>query len=369
MKILFAFLRKELIQIRRDKKILPILIVAPLLQLIILGYAATFDIKNINISICDMDNSKHSKELIDAFTNTGYFRLYSMCKTPSELDGLFLRGRINSALIIPQDFERAILSGSDINIPFFVDGTEGTTANVALSYARQIINNYFKQEFSEGKSTLYNINYELRIWHNPDLKSAHFMIPAIFAILLSIIAMLIPSMAIVKEKETGTIEQLYVTPIKPYQIILGKMLTFMLISIVDVILVMSVAIYHFGVPFRGSVIDFAFAIILFLFSTLGIATFFSTITHTQQQAMMSVMFLFFLPSMLLSGFIFPVENIPFPIRGISYILPLTYFIEILRSIFLKGSSFIDLMRQYSILGGLGITIFIISLLKFKKQSG
>jgi ABC-2 type transport system permease protein len=332
--------------------------------LIILGYAATFDIKNINLAVYDMDKSRLSKELIDNFISGSYFLLNSYVENQNEIDRLFKSNQINAALLIPNGFEKSMYSNSDISILFLADGTEGTIANVALSYARMIVNKFAS---NYNTSAPLKINYEIRIWHNPELKSSFFMIPAIFALLLSIISMLVPAMSMVKEKESGTIEQLFVTPIKPYQIIFGKMITFMLISILDVIFVTLISIFWFGVPFRGSIIDFIVAILLFLFSTLGVATFFSSNTNTQQQAMMSVMFLFFLPSMLLSGFIFPVENIPYPIRGISYILPLTYFIEILRSLFLKGNSMIELLRQYLMLCIIGITIFLFSLLSFKKK--
>ncbi|MGB9599197.1 MAG: ABC transporter permease [Myxococcota bacterium] len=364
MRILIAFIRKELRQIRRDKRILPILIVAPVLQLIILGYAATFDIKNINLAVYDMDRSRLSKELIDNFISSSYFLLNSYVDNQNDIDNLFKSNRINAALLIPKNFEKKMYSDREISVLFIADGTEGTTANVALFYARKIFNKFINQ----SSLPHIQIDYEIRVWHNPELKSSFFMIPAIFALLLSIVAMLVPSMSLVKEKETGTIEQLFVTPIKPYQIILGKMSAFMLIAILDVILVNLLSIFWFGLPFRGTVFDFAVAILLFLFSTLGVATFFSSNTNTQQQAMMSVMFLFFLPSMLLSGFIFPVENIPYPIRGISYLLPLTYFIDILRSLFLKGSSMAELSFQYKMLAIIGITIFTFSLLRFKKYN-
>ncbi len=368
MNILIAFIKKEIRQIRRDKRILPILIVAPLLQLIILGYAATFDIKNISLAICDLDNSDTSRDLIGSFTSSSYFKIFKHVNRPDDVDKLFNSNHINAALIIPYEFQKKIISRQKNQILFIVDGSEGTSANVALMYARNIIKSFeIKNSLTESR-IIPEIDYRIRVWYNQELKSSFFMVPAIFALLLSIVTMLIPSMAIVKEKEMGTIEQLYVTPIKSYQMILGKMITFFIIGIVDVCLVTLVAIYHFGVPFRGSVFDFGISILLFFLSTLGIALFFSTNTKTQQQAMMSVIFMFFLPSMLLSGFIFPIENIPQPIRLISYCLPLTYFVDILRSLFLKGSSITELSHQYIMLGLIGVVIITFSFMRFKKYT-
>ncbi|MCX7945239.1 MAG: ABC transporter permease [Deltaproteobacteria bacterium] len=367
MWVIISFIKKELRQIKRDKRILPILVVAPVLQLLVLGYAATFDIKNIEFAVCDFDMSNSSRELIDNFTSSSYFILKYQTHSTTEIDTLLSSGRIKSALIIPKNFEKQLYTDRNTKVLFLTDGTEGTMANVSLMYARTILSRFINRYNTGQMYRVPAIRYELRIWYNPDLKSSNFMVPAIFALLLSIVAMLIPSMALVKEKETGTIEQLYVTPIKPYQIIFGKMSAFMLISIIDVVIVTTIAVLWFNVPLRGSLFDLVAAILLFLISTLGIATFFSTVTNTQQQAMMSVMFLFFLPSMLLSGFIFPVENIPLLVRWISYILPLTYFIDILRNLFLKGSTISELWIQYSMLSLIGIAIFIFSLLKFRKN--
>lgn len=368
MKIILSFVIKEFRQLKRDKRILPILIVAPIIQLILLGYAATFDIKNIQLAVCDLDESRTSKNLIEKITSSSHFLLKYYVEDPNDIDKLFKSNQIKSAVIIPTDFEKGIYSKNVKPILFLTDGTEGTTASVSLIYARAIIFKYLKDFLNEEKREISpKIEYQVRIWYNPEMKSSNFMIPAIFALLLSIITMLIPSMSLVKEKEIGTIEQLFVTPIKPYQIILGKMTTFMLISIIDIIFVTIIAVLWFEVPLRGSVFNLFLATFLFLFTTLGIAIFFSTITYTQQQAMMSVMFLFLLPSMLLSGFIFPIENIPYFFRWISYLLPLTYFIEILRGVFLKGNTFFELSKQYTILMIIGLLIFTLSLIKFKKN--
>jgi ABC-2 type transport system permease protein len=365
-------LRKELLQIRRDRKILPMLLVAPVVQLVLLGYAATFDVKNIPLAVCDLDRSEESRTLARAFMTSGYFRIAERPADMREIDALMTSNRARMAVIIPAGYGRDLSKGRPPPVSLISDGTDTMTAAAGGGYARMIISEEINRGIpasAQPGAKPPTIKPELRIWYNQELKSSFFMVPAIFALLLSLIAMAIPSMAIVKEKELGTIEQLYVSPLRPYQLIVGKMLPFVLISFVNVTVVTAIAHWWFGVPFRGSLLNLFLAASLFLLSSLGLGLLISTLVATQQQAMMISIFIVMLPSILLSGFAFPIDNIPATVRPLSYILPVTYLINILRGLLLRGAGFADLWVNYAALLALGTLILSFSILRFRKTLG
>jgi len=368
MNILLIFLKKEFLQLARDKRLLPLIFIAPVIQLLILGYAATFDVKKIPLLVVDYDKSQDSRELMQSFLNSGYFVNKAYEDDIRKVDDYFERGYIRVALIIPIGFAKSIHAGRDINIQIIYDGADIITTSIAIGYANLIVNSFSANTQVEFKDIRkLAIKPELRIWYNQELKTAYFMVPAIFALLLTIITVAIGSMSIVKEKELGTIEQLVVTPISGYHIIAGKMSPFIFITMIEVAVVSFVANKLFNVPLRGAIVDLFIASLIFLLSSLGIGLLISILVSTQQQAMMAAIFLYFLPSILLSGFVFPIENMPKWVQPISYILPVTYFIEILRGIFLKGATISDLQSNYIALVIIGIIIFSISTLKFKKS--
>lgn len=345
------------------------MIIAPIAQLLILGYAATFDVKKIPTIICDLDKSPRSRDLINKFLNAGYFSMIKYSDNLKDIDTLLDGNIARAGIIIPNGFGKNIERKADTKISVISDGADGITSAVSISYSNLIITQY-SAILQPAGGKIIPVPYlipELRIWYNQDLKSTYFMVPGILALLLLIVTMVVSSMSLVKEKELGTIEQLSVTPIKTYQVILGKMSPFVVISLVDVIIVVLVATLWFEVPLRGSLIDLFFAVMLFLLSTLGLGLFISINVSTQQQAMMSAIFLAVFPSMLLSGFIFPIENMPQLIRPISYILPMTYFMRIIRGIFLRGATLSDLSINYIALAIIGAVIFLFSMLKFKKS--
>jgi ABC-2 type transport system permease protein len=341
-------------------------------QLVLLGYAASFDIKNMPMAVCDLDVTERSRELIRSFVTSGYFRIVEQTRDMGEIDRIMASNTARLALVIPAGYEKELLRGTGTSVALISDGTDTMTAAAGGGYARMIINeaamNSMSSSLPPGMSPP-SLGAELRIWYNQEMKSSFFMVPAIFALLLSIVALAIPSMAIVKEKELGTIEQLYVSPIRPYQLIIGKMLPFVIISFVNVLIVTSIAYYWFGVPFRGSIPNFLVAISLFLMSSLGLGLLISTVVSTQQQAMMISIFIYMMPSILLSGFAFSVDNIPATIRPVSYILPVTYLINILRGLLLRGADFRDLWINYAALLGIGTAILSFSILRFRKTLG
>jgi len=367
--MVLIFLRKELAQILRDRKIIMMLLGAPVIQLIILGYAATFDVKHIPTVVCDLDMSESSRRLVESFSNSGYFTIVAQTRDLREIDRVMGANTARLGLVVPRDYGRDLRRGAGAAIQVVSDGTDSMSAGAGAGYARLIALQAAGLDLPKGIPGPPRLGAELRIWYNQELKSPFFMVPAIFAMLLMVVAMVVPSMSIVKEKELGTIEQLYVTPIKPWQLILGKMLPFVVIAFVNVVMVSFIARLWFGVPLRGSVLDLALAVSLFLLSSLGLGIFVSTVTQTQQQAMMIAIFIILMPSILLSGFAFPVDNIPATIRWVSYCLPITYFINILRGVFLRGADVHDLWWNYAALAVLGPLILGAALIKFRKGLG
>jgi len=377
MKTILHVVRKEFLQIRRDKRMLPIIffapIFAPIFQLIILGYAANLDVNNIPTVICDLDRSHASRELIDKFTNSGYFTVERNVDDIRDIDRFIDNGTASLAVVIPTAFGDRIKAGKQAELQIIADGSDANLATVGLNYANAIIANYSMNIVAReaprsgiGKS---GINPEIRVWYNPELKSKNFMVPGILGLLLMVMTMILTSLAIVKEKEVGTMEQLVVTPIRPHQLIIGKLTPFAVIGIIDIILVLLVATLWFNIPVRGSVfLVFGFCIV-FLMTTLGLGLFVSTVSRTQQQAMMTAVFFVMFPMIFLSGFVFPIENMPKVVQLYTYTLPLRYFFVIVRGLFLKGVGFAELWDQALVLLIFGIVILSLSVARFQKRLG
>jgi ABC-2 type transport system permease protein len=346
---------------------------APVFQLIILGYAATFDVSKIPVAVCDFDHSPSSRLLVQKFTSTEYFIVEGYFEKTSEIDRQLDDGHASIALVIPQGFERDLGSGRSAHLQLIADGTETSTAGIGLSYASTIISNYAQNILLEsliqrGSVTLpARVSAEFRVWYNPELKSRNFMVPGVLGMLLMVMTMLLTSLAIVKEKELGTLEQLVVTPIKPYQLIIGKLAPFFLIGVIDVILVVFFASLIFSLPVKGGVLLLLFLSLIFLMTTLGLGLFISTISRTQQQAMMTAIFFFMLPMMFFSGFVFPIENMPTIIQYVSYVIPLRYYFVIVRGLFLKGVGLDILWPQALALFIFGSVILSMSVLRFQKR--
>lgn len=350
-------------------------LVPPILQLIILGYAASLDVRDIPVVYCDRDRSPSSRYLIEQFVSTGYFRVVGVVETESEIDRWLDNGRASLALIISNGYERQLGKNQPAQVLCIADGTETTSASTAFSYALLITNNVAQNILLESVMKYGTLRVPARIipvpriWYNPELKSRNFMIPGVIGLLLLIMTMILTSMAIVREKEIGTLEQLIVTPIKPVQLIAGKLLPFLTIGMVDVVLVVVFATFVFDLPVKGGVLLLFLLCGVFLLTTLGLGLFVSTISRTQQQAMMTAIFFFILPMIFFSGFVFPIENMPRIIQIVSYFLPLRYFFVIVRGLFLKGVGLSVLWPQVVALLCFGITIFTLSVLRFHKRLG
>lgn len=361
--------KKEFLQLFRDKKLLPPVFAAPVLQLIILGYAVTLDVKNIALSVYDMDNSYYSRLLISKFTASGHFVLKEKEKNYNSLEKSIDMNRVTMGIIIPEDFEDNLKTGIKAPVQLIVDGSDANSSTIGITYAKGVILKFTGEVLKESNIPvkLSMINMEFRSWYNPELKSRNFMIPGVLCLLLMIMTMMLTSMVIVKEKEIGTMEQLIVTPIQRMELIAGKLIPFILIGFIDVTLVLAVSYFWFGIPIKGGLLLLYFLSGIFIITTLGLGLFISTISKTQQQAMMTSVFFFMMPFLYLSGFIFPIENMPKIIQFITHFVPLKYFITIVRGIFLKGNGFDLLWDEFLILLVFGIGVFGLSVLRFNKR--
>ena len=366
---------KEFLQIRRDKRMLPLILVAPILQTILLGYAATVDVKNISMVVCNLDPGSLSRDFLHRFTTTGYFTIVGSVGNPNEIDRFLDRSEASLALVIPVNFSRDLKQGTGAKLQFIADGADANTANISLNYAAQITAGFAQSIVAEelvrsgAGIKLPRVKAETRVWFNPDLRSANYMVPGVVALILFIITAAFSSASIVKERELGTLEQLLVTPIKRYEFILGKLLPYVIIGFFDVLLVMGVGKNWFDVPLNGSPFLLLGLCALFLMTTLGLGLFVSTVSQTQQQALMTMQFGVMFPFMFLSGFTFPIENMPPLIQLLTYVIPLRYFLEIVRGIFLKGVGMETLWPQALALFLFGAAILSLSIARFQKKLG
>lgn len=360
---------KEFIQLFRDRRMKAIIFVIPIMQLIVFGYAVTTDVKDIATAVYDLDRSSESRELLRRLEASGYFSIRHHANSPAEIQGLMDRGKIAVALQVNNGFSSDIKTGKQAVIQVVVDGTDSNTATVAMDYANRIIKKYAidlgNERFSVRPS---EVELRGRAWFNPDLRSKNYNVPGVIAFVIMLTCLLLTSMAVVREREIGTMEQLMVTPIRPFEFILGKTIPFALIGFFDMLLVTAIALLRFDIPMKGSFLLLLVSTAIYLLSVLGMGLFISTLAKTQQQALMATFF-FYVPAVLLSGFMFPIENMPEVIQYSTYMNPLRYFLVIIRGIFLKSSGVSVLWPQILSLLMLGVTVITISSLRFRKRMG
>src|SRR5687768_7377388 len=366
---------KEVIELRQDPRIFGIIFIAPVLQLAILGYAATTDVRNVPIVVVDTDRSSESQNLISRFAGSGIFQIVDVVSDGRDVDRYLESGEAWMALSIPASYGQTVAAGRAATLQIVADGSDANSTNIAMGYATNLIAGY-TQEMVEQRRRVAGVPLDgggagieprVRIWFNPTLESRYFMLPGIFALLLLVVTSNLSSMAIVRQREIGTLEQLNVTPLGRLELIIGKLLPYGIIGLIDVLIVLVVIVFWFEVPLRGSFwLLFAMSLI-YLLTTLGLGLFTSTISHTQQQAMMTSTFFFLIPMMYLSGFIFPIENMPAVIQPITYLIPLRYFVVMLRGIFLKGVGLETLWPQALALLGWGVAILTLAYMRSSKR--
>jgi ABC-2 type transport system permease protein len=368
MKRVLHVMRKEILELRQDPRLFGIVIIAPIIQLTMLGYAATTDVRNIPMVVVDQDRSAASRELISRFEGSQNFAVVAAASSADEIEGYLDGGLAWMALTVPAGYGERIRSGSPATVQVVADGTDANSTNVALGYAGSLVNAYAREVSAAGRaSPVPLVSAEVRVWFNPQLESRFFMIPGILALLLLVVTTNLSSMAIVREKELGTLEQLNVTPIARWELIAGKLLPYAVIGMLDVLLVVAVTVLWFEVPLRGSFALLLAMCLVYLLSTLGLGLFVSTISATQQQAMMTSSFFFLIPMVFLSGFVFPIENMPAVVQPITYLIPLRYFLVILRGIFLKGVGLETLWPEALALLAWGVGILILATLRSSKR--
>jgi len=382
---------KELFQLRHDRKMIPVLVIGPLIQMLALGYAANTDVNRIPTLLVDQDRTPASRALADRFTGSGYFALVGAVATPDQVEPWLVDGRAQVALVIPGGYGEDVAAGPAGHSPrvqVLADGTDANSAVVGLGYASRILGDVgaelARQSGMAGTAspapaggggsgsasaspTGAGIELVPRVWYNPDLKSRWFYVPAVLAMVLLLVVMILPSMAVVREKEIGTLEQIIVTPLAPWQLIIGKLAPFVAIGLIDLLLATGVAHWLFGVPLRGSLTLLVLLTLLYLLNTLGLGLLVSTLVNTQQQAMMFSAFVIMVPMIYLSGLIFPIENMPHPIQIVTYAVPVRYYANIIRGIFLRGSGLAVLWPDALALLGIGTLLLTLASRRFRKS--
>ncbi len=372
MRRLWYLMWKELLELRQDPRLFGVIFIAPIVQLTFLGYAATTDVKNVPIVVVDQDHTPQSRELITRFDASPYFTVVGRINAVAELERWFEENRAWMGLVIPGDYHERVGGNRHATVQVIADGTDSNSTNVAMGYAANLVTAY-NEELARQRLVAAGqdvppraIDARIRVWFNPQLESRDFMIPGIVALLLLVITTNLSSMAVVREKELGTLEQLNVTPVTRWQLILGKLLPYGIIGILDVILVTTVAVTWFRIPLLGSPLLLFATSCIYLLTTLGLGLFISTISNTQQQAMMTATFFFLTPMLYLSGFIFPIENMPAVIQPVTYLIPLRYFIIIVRGIFLKGIGVAVLWPEILALLAWGLAIVGLAVARSRK---
>lgn len=364
---------KEFIELFKSPQLLRIVLVAPVIQLTMLGYAATTDVRDVPIAVVDGDRSPLSRRLIERLSASPYFDVVREEFDPRAVDTVLSHGQAWLAIVIPSgfgaDLERPPIAGvSNATVQVIADGTDANSSGVALAYVQGVVGEFNAALSAERGTPAPVIEGRARVWFNASLESRNFMIPGVLALLLMIVTANLTSMAIVREREIGTLDQLNVTPITRWELILGKLLPYGLVGFIDVLLVVTVAVAWFAVPLRGSLLLLLGASLVYLLCTLGLGLFVSTISSTQQQAMMTSTFFFLMPMIYLSGFIFPIENMPHAIQMLTTVIPLRYFLVIVRGIFLKGVGFDVLWPQFAALAIWGTAVLGLAAARSRKRA-
>jgi ABC-2 type transport system permease protein len=369
---LLPIVRKEFIHIVRDPRTLAVMFIAPLMQLILFGYAATADVRNVPLAVYDQDGTPQSRHLVTAFVESGQFMVARYVVGEAALARLIDDGSVRAGLIIPPTYAADLLGGRGAQVAFVLDGSDPSVAGTALSSARLIgqveATSVQQQALARrgGAVTLAPLEVRARVWYNPDMASAVFMVPALIGMILQMQATLLTSSAIVRERERGTIEQLIVTPIRPFELILGKILPYAIVALLITLEILLAGTFWFGVPIKGNLLLLLGIACLFLLSSLGIGLLISTVANTQQEAFL-LTFLTLLPSVFLSGFIYPLAALPKALQIISGVVPLSYFLVVVRGIVIKGVGVPALTTQITALAVFGGALILLASLRFRKR--
>jgi ABC-2 type transport system permease protein len=370
---LFSLIRKEFIQILRDPRTLVLVLVIPVMQLFLLGYAATTDVRNVPLVVYDQDRGPAARELLAAYQAADYFQITYEVDSEDELGRLIDTGDARVGLIIPPDYTMQIKGNGSAEVMVVLDGSDPSVASTALSAAQMIGQQHATEVLSQrlvrsaqADALQPPLEVQTRIWYNPDLVTAYFMIPGVIAMILFFLTSILTATAVVRERERGTIEQLIVTPIRPWELVVGKILPYVILAFLNMLEVLAIGHWWFGVPVRGSLTLILSLSGLFLLTSLGIGLLASTIANTQQEAML-VVWMTLLPALFLSGFFFPLEAMPKVLQWISYLFPLRYYLVIIRSLLLKDVGAAAFRTEIIALLIFGLTLMTLASLRFRKR--
>jgi len=362
-----VLVQKELRQLFRDPKTKRIVFAAPIIQLFLFGYAVNTDVRDVATVVLDQDQTSESRLLKESLTASGYFRIVEEGDRPEDIERALDRGAAVMGLQIPPGFGRDLKAGEEANVQILIDGTSSNTATVAQGYAGQIIQKFAaRQAVEQGVGLTGGIDLRARSWYNPDLSSQVYNVPGVIGLLLLLMALLLTALAVVRERELGTLEQLMVSPINPKELILGKTIPVIIICMVDLALITTISLLWFQIPLRGSVPALILASLLYVMAGLGLGLFISTISRTQQEAFLT-MFLFILPAIILSGFMYPVDTMPVSFQYLTLLNPVRYFMEVVRGIFLKGQGVGALWEHFLILAVMGFLAIWGASKRFRKR--
>lgn len=361
--------RKELRQLFRDPRMKRLMLGPPIIQLIVFGYAVNTDIRDTRTAVLDRDRTVASRQLVDALTSSGYFKVVSYFERPDEVVNALDRGRASISIEIPHGFAADLAGAGGTSVQVLVDGTSANSANIAQGYANIIVQRLGLDLARRAGAAVppAGVDLRARAWFNPDLKSRAYNVPAVAGMIIMLMGLSLTSMSVVREREIGTLEQLMVSPLRPAELILGKTLPVVLITMADLALVSAVAILWFDVPMRGSFLLLFTGSLFFVFAALGLGLIISAVSNTQQEAFMS-MFFFFFPILILGGFMFPVANMPEFFQWLSLLDPLRYYLEFVRGIFLKGAGLAALWPQLLALAVMGPGLLALAVTRFHKTS-
>jgi ABC-2 type transport system permease protein len=365
-----SLMRKEMLHIVRDKRTLAVTFLMPVMQLFLLGYSATTDVDYLRTAVLDADRSSQSRELVEAYRASSYFDITAYVSSEEELAQMMDQGAVRAGLIILAGYGADVSAGEVASVSFVIDGSDPNVATTVLAASQQVGQavgtRIIERRLGISPEDMMAVEVRPRIWYNPEMKSADFMIPGVIAMILFTITMLLTAMAIVREREQGTIEQLIVTPIRPIELIVGKVTPYVALAFFNVLEVLAIGVFWFGVPVRGSLSLLLLLSGLFLMTSLGIGIFFSSVANTQQEAMLLV-FLTMFPAIFLAGFFFPIEAMPRVLQWLSYAVPLRYMLVIVRGILLKGVGVRILYQEVMALAIFGVVIMLLAATRFRKR--
>ena len=367
MRALWRVIVKEFLQLRQDRKMIPSLIVGPIVQLLALGYAANMDVNDIPTVLVDQDRTPASRTLVERFTGSRYFELVGGEDSAERVEPWLVTGRAQLAIVIAAGYGADAAAGRAPRVQIIADGSDSNSAVVGLGYASRILAQAGAELQRQPPPRSAHVELVPRVWYNPDLKSRWFYVPAVLAMVLLLVTMILPSMAIVREKEIGTLEQIIVTPLQPWQLLIGKLVPFVVIGLFDTLLIVGLTFVVFGVPLRGSLLLLTLMSLLYLLNTLGLGLLVSTLVNTQQQAMMFCAFLLMVPMIYLSGLVFPIQNMPALFQYVSYAIPVRYYGNVLRGVFLRGSGIGVLWPEALTLTLMGTAPLALASLRFRKK--